>query len=75
MDFVDIQTSTGGGRITGNLNFGKKLSLRKAHINHVHLTIMIPPVHLACLIYIILAVEEFILSCNLELRCMKKLKI
>lgn len=74
MDFVDIQTSTGGGRITGNLNFGKKLSLRKAHVNHVHLTIMIPPAHLACLIYIILAVEEFILSCDLELRCNEKIK-
>lgn len=68
-DFIDIQTSTGGGRITGKLNFGKKLSLRKAHINHVHLAVMIPPVHLACLIYIVMAVENIILSGNLELRC------
>lgn len=68
-DFIDIQTSTGGGRITGKLNFGKKLSLRKAHINHVHLAVMIPSIHLACLIYIIMAVENIILSTNLELRC------
>jgi magnesium chelatase subunit D len=72
-DFVDVQTSTGGGRITGELSFGKKLSLRKAHSNHVHLTVMIPPVHLACLIYIIMAVENSILSCNLELRCNEKI--
>jgi magnesium chelatase subunit D len=73
-DFVDIQTSTGGGRITGKLDFGKKLSLRKAHINHVHLTVMMPPAHLSCLIYIIMAVENVILSCNLELRCNEKIR-
>ncbi|SFL81814.1 vWA domain-containing protein [Pelosinus propionicus] len=74
-DFIDIQTGTGGGRITGNLNFGRKLSLRKAHINHVHLTIMVPAPHLSCLIYIIMAVENVILSCNLELRCNEKIKM
>jgi magnesium chelatase subunit D len=73
-DFIDIQTSTGGGRITGKLNFGKKLSLRKAHSNHVHLTAMISPIHLACLIYIIMAVENIILSSNLELRCNEKIR-
>ncbi|MDF2634947.1 MAG: von Willebrand factor type [Pelosinus sp.] len=73
-DLIDIQTSTGGGRITGSLGFGKKLSLRKAHINHVHLTSMMSSVHLACLIYMIIAVENSILSCNLELRCNEKIK-
>jgi magnesium chelatase subunit D len=73
-DLIDIQTSTGGGRITGTLGFGKKLSLRKAHINHVHLTIMMPSVHMACLIYMIMAVESSILACNLELRCNEKIK-
>ena len=73
-DLIDIQTSTGGGRITGTLGFGKKLSLRKAHINHVHLTTMLPSVHVACLIYMIMAVESSILSCNLELRCNEKIR-
>lgn len=73
-DLIDIQTSTGGGRITGTLSFGKKLSLRKAHINHVHLTVMMPSMHVACLIYMIMAVESSILSCNLELRCNEKIK-
>lgn len=73
-DFIDIQTGTGGGRITGELNFGKKLSLRKAHMNHVHLTIMVTAEHLACLFYLVMAVEKTILSCNLELRCNEKIK-
>lgn len=73
-DCIDIQTGTGGGRITGSLDYGKKLSLRHGHMNHVHLTMHLPSEHLACLVYIIMAVEMFILSCNLELRCNEKIK-
>lgn len=67
-DWIDVQTGTGGGRITGELNYGKKLSLRKAHENHVHVAIMIPVEHVACLFYIVAAVEEIILNSQLELR-------
>ena len=73
-DFIDIQTSTGGGRITGKLDYGKRAALRKAHSNHVHITAMIPPAHLACLICIVMAVESVILSCNLELRRNEKIE-
>ncbi|WP_285719953.1 VWA domain-containing protein [Pelosinus sp. IPA-1] len=73
-DFIDIQTSTGGGRVTGKLEYGKRAALRKAHSNHVHITAMIPPQHLACLICIVMAVENVILSCNLELRCNEKIE-
>ena len=68
IDFIDIQTGTGGGRITGSLNYGKKLSLRKAHSNHVHVTMALPQKYLACVIYVVMAVESAILTCNLELR-------
>ena len=67
-DFFDIQTGTGGGRISGSLDYGKKISLRKGHTNHVHITTAIPQKHLACVFYVIMAVEDAILSCNLELR-------
>ena len=73
-DCIDIQTGTGGGRITGSLNYGKKLSLRKGHINHVHIAMELPKKHLACVVYIIMAVESLILSSNLELRCNEKIK-
>lgn len=68
-DFVDIQTGTGGGRITGSLTYGNKASLKKAHENHVHVAIMLDDEHLACLFYIIYAVEDAIVKDNLELRC------
>jgi len=74
VDFFDIQTSTGGGRITGSLAYGKKLSLRKGHANHVHITMAIPQKHLACLFYVVMAVENAILACNLELRRNEKVE-
>lgn len=74
VDFIDIQTGTGGGRISGSLDYGKKLSLRRGHINHVHITMMLPNEQLACVIYIIMAVESVILSSNLELRCNEKVE-
>lgn len=67
-DCFDVQTATGGGRITGSLEYGKKLSLRKAHENHVHVAGMIPQENLACAFYIVNAVESAIVECCLELR-------
>jgi magnesium chelatase subunit D len=67
-DFVDVQTGTGGGRITGSLNYGQKLSLRRAHENHVHVTAMLPGEHIAGLFYLVMAAEEAIRTAGLELR-------
>lgn len=74
-NYIDIQTSTGGGRITGNLAYGQKLALQHAHKNHVHVAALLPDRHIACLFYIVLAVESAILACNLELRCIEKLTL
>lgn len=68
-DHIDIQTGTGGGRITGSLTYGQKLSLRRAHENHVHIAVASTNNHIASLFYIILAVEEAVLAAGLELRC------
>lgn len=67
-DMVDVQTGTGGGRITGSLNYGQKPSLRRAHENHVHVAVMMPEAHLACLFYFVMAAEEAIVASGLELR-------
>ncbi len=67
-DLVDVQTGTGGGRVTGSLNYGRKLSLRLAHENHVHIAALLPEKHIACLFYLVLAAEEAILAAGLELR-------
>ena len=67
-DCFDVQTSTGGGRVTGSLEYGKKLSLRKAHENHVHVAGMLVPEHLACAFYVVRAIESVIMDSGLELR-------
>ena len=73
-DCFDVQTATGGGRITGSLEYGKKLSLRKAHENHVHLAGMIPEESLACTFYIVHAVESVVLASGFELRANESLQ-
>jgi len=67
-DLVDVQTGTGGGRVTGSLNYGRKLSLRRAHENHVHIAALLPDEHMACLFYLVLAAEESIAAAGLEVR-------
>lgn len=67
-DFIDVQTGTGGGRITGSLTYGRKQSLRRAHGNHVHVAAALPGDHLACLFYLVMAVESAVAKSGLELR-------
>lgn len=72
-DYFDVQTATGGGRITGSLEFGKKLSLRKAHLNHVHVAGKLQQENLACAFYIVEAVEAVIADSGLQLRANESL--
>lgn len=67
-DFIDVQTGTGGGRITGGLTYGRKLTLRQAHGNHVHVAAALPGEHQTCLFYLVMAVESVVTGCGLELR-------
>ncbi|MFO7246238.1 MAG: VWA domain-containing protein [Thermaerobacter sp.] len=67
-DYVDIQTATGGGRITGSLTFGRKLTLQRAHRNHVHVAMLMAPADLVVVFAVLAAVEQAILECGLELR-------
>ncbi len=70
---IDIQTATGGGRITGNLQGGQKLSVRRVHENHVHVALSIPADELICLFYIVAAAETAIANSGLELRCNERI--
>ncbi|MDF2569612.1 MAG: hypothetical protein K0R55_1216 [Sporomusa sp.] len=72
-DLIDIQTASGGGRITGMLTGGQKSSLRRVHENHVHLALCLPPQHAVCLFYIVAAVENAIINSGLELRCNERI--
>ncbi|MDP3487133.1 MAG: VWA domain-containing protein, partial [Bacillota bacterium] len=67
-NYIDVQTGSGGGRITGKLSYGLKESLRKSHENHVHLSLMLPSKDLALIFFLVEQVERAIKSCGFELR-------
>ncbi|GAB6876087.1 vWA domain-containing protein [Thermaerobacter litoralis] len=67
-DYIDLQTGTGGGRASGSLIYGRRLSLRLAHRNHVHLAIGLPRALWGYAVYAVAAVEEAVLQSGLELR-------
>lgn len=71
--YVDVQTGTGGGRITGDLGRGTKLSLRRAHENHVHIAAKISLDQIDCVFYIVREVEQVIIDASLELRQNEKI--
>jgi magnesium chelatase subunit D len=73
LDYFDVQTGVGGGRVTGDLNRGKKPSLRAAHRNHVHLAGLLGDEQLVHLLEIISAVEEAVRAQGVELRRIEKL--
>lgn len=74
-NFIDVQTATGGGRITGSLSYGQKAVLQNAHQNHVHLAALLPDASLTGVFFLVSAVEEAILCCGLQLRCLEKLTL
>lgn len=75
LDHMDIQTATGGGRLTGRLTFGRKASLRRAHANHVHLAAELSRDQLFFLIPVIAAVEMEIFRQGLEIRKVERINL
>lgn len=73
-DAVDVQTSMGGGRITGTLSFGGRQSLRMAHRGHVHVAAMVPPTGAGFVYLAVQAVEQAIIRCGQELRRVEALR-
>lgn len=73
LDHFDLQTGTGGGRVTGDLTGGQKESLRRNHLNHVHLAGRLTDDRLHLLGPLVRAVEEVILGAGLELRQIERI--
>lgn len=73
-DLIDIQTATGGGRVTGSLTYGQKASLRKAHRNHLHLTAQLSDDDLPLLFYLVSAAEQEIIRQQLEIRRVERIR-
>lgn len=72
--YVDIQTATGGGRVTGSLTYGNKATLRDAHRNHIHLAAEMGDGSLAVLFPLVTALEEEVMAQGLEIRRIERLR-
>lgn len=73
-DFIDIQTGSGGGRLTGTLNYGKTESLLKDHLNHVHLAVLLDDNNLDLLLFLIDRLEEALIEQDVEIRKVEKIQ-
>ncbi len=72
--YFDVQTGLGGGRVTGSQQYGQKETVKKAHLNHVHLTGKLPDGDLAAIFFVVTAVEQAIIKQGLELRCIEQIQ-
>lgn len=73
IDYIDIQTADGGGRLSGSLNYGKTEVIKNSHLNHVHITGLIPDNFLKYIFVIVESIEEGLLQQNIELRKIDKI--
>jgi magnesium chelatase subunit D len=73
IDYIDIQTGSGGGRLSGSLNYGLSESLKKDHLNHIHLAGLIPDDRLDIVFFLVDKVEEVLQLQNIELRKVEKI--
>ncbi|MCL4424892.1 MAG: VWA domain-containing protein [Firmicutes bacterium] len=67
-DYADVQTATGGGRVTGSLRYGQRASLRRAHTNHIHLTIKLAGQQAGLLVFLAAALERAASESGLQIR-------
>lgn len=73
VDNIDIQTGSGGGRLSGSLSFGTSESLKKDHMNHMHLAGLIPDDNLNIVFFLVEKAEEVLQQQNVELRKVEKI--
>ncbi len=73
MDYIDIQTGSGGGRLTGDLCYGMTEHLRKTHLNHVHIAAHIPDDELESIFLIVSKIEQALIEQGVELRKIEKI--
>ncbi len=73
-DFFDVQTGTGGGRITGDLIYGQRPSLLISHRNHIHIAGLLADADLDLLLPLVAAVEEAVAARGLQIRRIEGLR-
>jgi len=73
IDYIDIQTGTGGGRLSGSLDYGKTESLRRNHMNHVHLAVLVDDSLLEVIFFLVDKLEQGLKDQNIEIRRIEKI--
>jgi len=73
MDHIDIQTGSGGGRLTGDLCYGRTETLKKNHLNHVHIAALIPDEELQSIFFLVNVIEQALLEQGVELRKVERI--
>ncbi|MGE5591314.1 MAG: VWA domain-containing protein [Bacillota bacterium] len=73
-DWMDLQTGTGGGRVSGSLAYGRKSTLRDSHKNHVHITCLATAVVPHFLLRLVAAVEDDVTAQGVEIRKVEALQ-
>lgn len=73
IDYIDIQTADGGGRLTGSLNYGNTEAIKKSHLNHVHIAVLLPNDLLKYIFLLVDSIEKGLLEQNIELRKINKI--
>ncbi len=74
LDNMDLQTGSGGGRLTGDLCYGTSGTLKKSHLNHVHVAILLPDAKLNNIFFIINVIEKALQEQGVELRKIERIK-
>jgi len=73
IDYIDIQTGSGGGRLSGSLDYGTTESLKKDHMNHVHLTSLVSDSLLEVVFFLVDKLEQGLKDQNIEIRRIEKI--
>ena len=73
--YIDVQTAAGGGRLDGELCYGREEGVRAAHKTHVHIAALNTPEMVASLFTAVAAVESAIENAGLELRKIRRVRM
>lgn len=74
VEYIDVQTAEGGGKLNGLLNYARTEALKRSHLNHVHLAIKLNRQCYALLFFLVSGVEKAILSQGLDLRKIERIE-
>lgn len=73
--YIDVQTAGGGGRLDGDLSYGREEGARMAHRTHVHIAALNTPEMVASLFTLVAAVESAIEDSGLQLRKVRRVRM